>query len=178
MCWAAHELELDRLIVVPAGDPWQKTAQVPVTSPDIRLRLAEAMVGSLVSPDSDLPCRIEVSDVEVRRSGPSYMVDTLIELDLGLPFLVLGADSAASLRSWHRCGEVASRCVIAWGARPGVEEPEFAADWTHCRFDLPALELDSTSIRRWARDGRPLSGLVPDEVVSILDAQGLYRVDR
>ena len=181
MAWAIHELGLDRMIVIPAGDPWQKSSQVGVTPAPMRLELTRAMVSSVGWPE-DRACQVEVSDIEVRRTGPSYMIDTIDalepEFDGELPLVVLGADAAAGLASWERAAELSQRCVIAWGARPGAPDPLLGPEWSQRRFDLPALHLDSTAIRGWAQEGRPLSGLVPEEVVSILNANRLYRVAR
>src|SRR4051794_20612627 len=86
-----HALDLDEVLLVVANDPWQKTGSRPITPAEDRLAMVRAAAEGLGG--------IVASDLELRRGGPSYMVDTLAELGEHDPdgerFLILGADAAA-----------------------------------------------------------------------------------
>lgn len=166
------QLRLDHVVVVPAGDPWQKSGARDVTPAEVRLEMVRAACEGLEG--------VVVSDVEVRRQGPSYMIDTVEELTAAgeRAVLLLGADAAAGLPTWHRAEELATRVDVAWFDRPGSPAPELAPEWRLCHLALPHLDVSSTQLREWAASGRPLDVLVPAEVVSIVRRRGLYRGSR
>ena len=72
-----HALSLDRVLLMVAGDPWQKTALRSITPAVDRLDMVEAGIDGVEG--------VEVSDLEVRRGGPSYMADTLADLAAAAP---------------------------------------------------------------------------------------------
>src|SRR5215207_3168759 len=86
-----HALDLDRVAVVVANDPWQKRGSRAVTAASDRLAMVQAAVEGLDG--------IEADDREIRRGGPSYTVDTVEELQAEEPgaevFVVVGSDAAA-----------------------------------------------------------------------------------
>lgn len=96
---ARDQLALDRLIVTVANDPWRKP-ESPTASPALRLDMARAAFSGMD--------RVEVSDLEIVRGGPTYTVDTVEALLASDPktsiVVILGADAAAGLREWHRAG--------------------------------------------------------------------------
>jgi nicotinate-nucleotide adenylyltransferase len=124
---------------------------------------------------------VEASDLELRRGGPSYSVDTMRELAAVHPgaelYLVVGADAAAELHTWHRPAELAATCSLVVVDRPGSETTVLEG-FRGVRVEIPRLEVSSTDLRARAVDGRPLRFLVPDPVISLVRELDLYRERR
>lgn len=163
-------LRLDRTLLVVANDPWQKSAQGPVTAARTRLDLVRAMVAGIDG--------LEASDLEIARGGESYMAETLATLRAEEPeselFLVVGSDAAAGLDSWKRPDEVralATTVVVERAGRSGGRPP---ASWPHLVVDVPSLEISSSDIRSRFADGRPVEALVPSAVIETVRASGAY----
>lgn len=168
---AIHQLLLDRLIVTVAGVPWQKVGSRRVTDAETRMEMATAAF--------DVVDGVEVSDMELRRPGNSYTIDTLTELsgeDIDL-FLLLGSDAAAGLDTWERFEEIAQMATIAVFPRRGHEESEPPDGFSWERLDLPGLEVSSTDIRRRVQAGEPVDGLVSPEIRTLVESHELYLPD-
>lgn len=168
----AEELELDRVMLVPAArPPHKRTAALT----DSRLRLA--MVRAAVGGDPAL----EASDVEVERAGASYTVDTLRQLresHAGAAlFLLLGADQWRDLGSWREPREVGRLATLAVMARsgeaPAAPHPGLGLDCTP--VPVTRLDLSSTDIRNRLREGRSIRYLVPPGVEDLIRSNGIYR---
>lgn len=123
----------------------------------------------------------EVSDVELRRAGVSYTVDTVRMLQEAHPddtfTLIIGSDSLHDFGTWHAPDEIARRVPLLVYKRPGslvsAVEPRFAG---RVRFtDAPLLEISGTEIRARLAAGRSIRYLVPEPVRRYIDAHGLYR---
>lgn len=165
---AIEQLGLDALVVTPAGVPWQKVGSRRISPGEIRLEMAEKAFGELAE--------VEVSDIELRRAGNSYTIDTLEALaakDTEL-FLLLGSDAAAGLDTWERFADIAALATIAVFPRRGYESHEPPTGFRWELLELPGLEISSTDIRRRARTGRPIVGLVPRAVIEVLQREALY----
>jgi nicotinate-nucleotide adenylyltransferase len=168
---ARRALRLDRVILVPAGDPWQKRGRVSAPAAD-RLAMVQAAVEGIAG--------LEVSSLEVDRQGPSYTYQTLEALsgpDREL-FLIVGADVAGTLTSWvgvERLPGLATLVVVdRAGERPaGAGPPE---GWRCERVAIPRLDVSSTDLRARAARGWPLDGLVPPAAIRVMSERGLYRV--
>src|SRR5581483_781239 len=167
---------LDEVVFVPTGTPPHRPPTVATAEQRLEMcRLATA----------DDP-RFSVSDIEVARGGPSYTVDTLLSLRGANPhaelFLVLGWDAAALFRSWHRPQEVIALAPIVVVTRPGRRPPK-PQDLTAaglqpervvvCERSTPAVS--ASEIREAVRDGRSISGLVPQAVERYIASARLYR---
>lgn len=168
-----HLLALDVVLMVVANEPWQKVGSRVITPAPQRLAMVRAAVEGLEG--------VEASDLEIRRGGPSYSIDTVVELEQQHPgaelFLVVGADAAAELRSWRRPDELAQRCSVVVVDRPGVATT-LPDGFDGVRVEVPRLEVSSTDLRARVVDGRPLQFLVPDAVVSLVRDLDLYRDSR
>ena len=166
---ARDALDLDVVLMVVAGEPWQKVGGRQVTPPELRLEMAGLAIESVEG--------LELCDLEVRRPGPSYTIDTLRELHaLHGPaelFLILGADAAGGLRTWESAEGLEDLCRIVVVDRPGTLTgvPE---GFTVERIDVPRLDLSSTELRGRAAAGRSLRFLVPDAVRSFVEGRELY----
>ena len=165
-----HALSLDRVLLVVAGDPWQKTAHRSISSAVDRLAMVHAAVDGCPG--------VEVSGIEVDRDGPSYMIDTLADLARTRPaadlFMIVGSDTAQGLATWHRPADVrdaATTVVVDRGGREGGRPPE---GWPHLVVDVPALEVSSSDLRRRVRAGEPIRGLMPKAVADIVEGRSLY----
>jgi nicotinate-nucleotide adenylyltransferase len=162
------QLGLDRVLLVVAGDPWQKRGRV-VASADDRLALARCAVDGVEG--------VDVSAVEVERDAPSVTAETLEALaapgrDL---FLVLGADAVANMSTWRRLEETRDLATVVVVERAGdahAEPP--GAGWRVERVAIPRLDISSTDLRDRLREGRPIDGLVPPAVVHEIHRRALY----
>ena len=167
---ARRALSLDRVVLVPAGDPWQKRGSVAAPAAD-RLAMVEAAVEDIAG--------LEVSAIEVERDAPSYTYQTL-ETMAGpgrALFLIVGADVAATMSSWvgvERLPALATLVVVDRGPAPEGALPG-QPGWDCVRVSIPRLDVSSTDLRARAARGWPLDGLVPPGAVRIITERGLYR---
>jgi nicotinate-nucleotide adenylyltransferase len=168
-------LALDRLLLVVANHPWQKTPLRPITPAEDRFAMVEAMV--------PLIPRAEASRLELDRGGPSYTADTVdallqdaarrgAALDL---YLIVGADLVPTLDTWHRVDELRAAVTLAVVGRPhsaSVCPP----GWKSFYVDGGMVDVSSSHVRERLERGLPVEGLVPEEVVRVIRARGLYAV--
>jgi nicotinate-nucleotide adenylyltransferase len=162
------QLGLDRVLLVVAGDPWQKRGSVVASAAD-RLALAELAVDGIDG--------VEVSAIEIERGEASVTADTLEALtapDREL-FLVLGADAVANMPTWRRLDETRHLATVVVVERAGdVHSEPPGPGWRVERVSIPRLDISSTDLRDRLRQGRPIDGLVPTEVVREIRRRGLY----
>ena len=165
-----EQIDLDVVLMVVANEPWQKVGSRTVTPAAIRLEMVQRAVEGIAG--------VEASDIEVVRGGPSYTVDTLDELARADPrvelHLILGADAASLLHTWHRPRDVAELCRVVVVDRPGTASA-LPDGFSGVVLEVPRLEVSSTDLRRRAAAGRSLRFLVADPVVSLIRELGLYR---
>jgi nicotinate-nucleotide adenylyltransferase len=166
-----HELALDRVLLVVAGQPWQKVGTRDVSSAEDRLAMVEAAVGDVDG--------LEASRIELDRRGMSYTADTLSEL-LGRDptldlYVILGSDAAVGLPGWERADEVRALSTIVVVERPGSGEGSRPLGWSWVRVEVPRLEVSSTDLRARVIDGRPLDYLLSPAVIDTIERRGLYR---
>ncbi|MGQ0803657.1 MAG: nicotinate-nucleotide adenylyltransferase [Actinomycetota bacterium] len=165
-------LDLDRVLMVVAGDPWQKRDRVVASAAD-RLALVEAAVADVDG--------VEASAIEVEREGPSVTADTLEALaapDREL-FLVLGTDAVANMPTWRRLEEtrhLATVAIVERGGLGGVSPP--GNGWRVEHVKIPQLDVASTDLRDRLATGRPIEGLVPPAAVRVIRKRGLYTEPR
>lgn len=164
-------LRLDRVLLVVAGDPWQKHGEVAAAAPD-RLALVEAAVEGIEG--------LEASPIEVEREGPTYTVDTLATLArTGREmFLVVGADVASRLETWRdvdRVRELATLVIVERDGEARARPP--GRGWQVERVTIPRLDISSTDVRARLARGAPIDGLVPARVVALIRDRGLYTAD-
>lgn len=163
-------LPVRRVVWIPCGHPPHKRPW-RVTSPELRLEMARAAVA-----DDE---RFLVSDLEVRRKGPSYTVDTLREIVAAepgaRPFLLIGPDQGAAFRGWREPDEIArlARVVVmvpGGGAFGRVPSPRVE----HEKLAVTRIDVSSSEIRAGFREARRLRYLVPAGVRAIVEREGLY----
>ena len=164
---AIDQLELDELLVTVAGVPWQKVGERAVTSSATRFEMA-----SLAFAPVD---KAVVSDIELRREGDSYTIDTLEALqsdDTDL-FLLLGSDAAAGLDTWERHDELADTATIAVFPRRGSEDLRPPEPFSWIGLELPGLEISSTDLRWRVAEREPIVSLTSPGVVDVIEREGL-----
>jgi nicotinate-nucleotide adenylyltransferase len=164
-------LGLDRVVLVVANDPWQKSSDRAVTPAAIRW----AMVLAALAGEEHL----EASDVEIGRGGPSYTIDTVEQLapDDEPVTLLLGADAAAGLDTWRRADELRGRVKVAVAARPGATW-EVPPGWDAVALPMAPTDVSSSDIRRRCAEGRPIEHLVAPGVAVLIAEHGLYGFGR
>jgi nicotinate-nucleotide adenylyltransferase len=121
---------------------------------------------------------VHASSIEVDREGPSYTIDTLDELEASRPgiepFVVLGADAAAGLPTWHRAEELRTRARVVVVDRPGLTSPPLPAGWDLRHVVVPRLDVSSSDLRQRIADGRPIDVLVPAAAIACIRRRRLY----
>lgn len=166
---ARTTLGLDRVVLVVANDPWKKSPERQVTPAVDRL----ALVRALAEPCSGL----EVSDMEIRRGGPSYTVTTLRELAAAHPgvelYLIIGRDLVDDFPSWHESAQIERLATIVVVDRPGyVTDPR--RGWR--LLQVPLVDVSSTVLRERLRAGDDVSHDVTQAVADEIRRRGLYGV--
>jgi nicotinate-nucleotide adenylyltransferase len=166
-----YELDLDEVLLIVSGQPWQKVGTRPITPAEDRFAMVQAAVGTVEG--------LEASRIEVDRTGMSYTADTLSELSVGDPapelFVILGSDAAAGITGWERAEEVRDRATIVVVERPGMREATPPPGWSWVQVEVPRLEVSSTDLRARVADGRPLDYLLTPDVIAVVHERGLYR---
>lgn len=157
---AIAHLSLDEVRWVPVGQAWQKSRQLA----DGMHRLAMTRLATADEP------RFVVDDIELRRAGPSYTLDTVLALQAARPggdcFLIIGQDQYANLATWHGWEALLTRVTLAVACRGDV--PLAAPDGlkTHAHrvvsLPLPPMYVSSTDIRARLHGGADPLTLVPD----------------
>ena len=169
---ALDALALDEVRWIPAGHPWQKTR----TLADAAHR--QAMVALAIEGEP----RFVLDPIELQRPGPSFMLDTVVELQAAQPgaqwFLVIGQDQQAGLPTWHGAEELTRRVTLAVAQRPGASGDVQAlrlADSVVHTVPLPPMALSSTEVRKRCAAGQAIDHLVPQNVARYIGQHGLYR---
>jgi nicotinate-nucleotide adenylyltransferase len=165
------QFNLDEVIFVPTGQPWQKSDQAVSLAED---RYLMTVIATASNP------RFSVSRVDVDRGGPTYTIDTLTDLSLQYPkddlFFITGADALEQIVSWHRADELFGLAHFI-----GVTRPGYRLDDVHLPsasvsvIEVPAMAISSTDCRQRVAKGMPVWYLVPDGVVQYISKRRLYR---
>ena len=175
---AMKALSFDRVLFIPDRIPPHKTAgSTPAGD-----RLAMTILATREEP------RFLVSDLELRRKGPSYTYDTVRALYRRLHrlydlYFIIGGDSAEALSTWYRIRETMRYCTFVAVGRPGYaahhdEVSRYLAGKGLKKFewvDAEEMDISSTDIRKRLYDGKPVDQFVPKAVVEYIRQRDLYR---
>jgi nicotinate-nucleotide adenylyltransferase len=172
---ARWQFDLDIVLFIPTGQPWQKP--VGVSPAEDRYRMT--VIATASNP------AFEVSRVEIDHPGPTYTVDTLRRLraELGEDarlFFITGADAVLHILTWKDREEVLALAEFIAATRPGydlerlTERLPLARERLH-PMEIPMLAISSTEIRARVARGAPIQYLVPDGVAEYVAERGLYR---
>ena len=164
---ARADLHLDVVHFIVAGDPWQKRGE-PVSAKKDRWEMTRRAVDGIDGFVAD--------DRELERPGPTYTLDTLKSFDPQDEIvLILGADAAAGLPTWHEWEKVVERVTVAVVSRPGVAEEEVAATGIeYVWLDTPGIPISSSMLRARVGAGHSIRFFVPDLVWAYVMEEGLY----
>ncbi|HEX8208581.1 MAG TPA: nicotinate-nucleotide adenylyltransferase [Longimicrobium sp.] len=166
---ACEALGLGRVLWIPSAVPPHKLASVQASA-EARLEMVRAAV------EGDP--RFEADDVELRRAGPSYTVDTLRELAARHPgdelVLLIGADNLREIPGWREPGEILRLARVAVLSRDGAGVPP-DAPIPATYVAVTRVDVSATEVRRRAAAGETIRYLVPDAVRALVERRGLYR---
>lgn len=172
---ALAELKLDVLRVVPTGDAWHKPR--PLSAAAHRLAMVHLAF-------DDVP-QIHVDPQEMARSGPSYTVDTLRHIAAAEPgaelFLIMGADQAVALTSWHDWEAILQLAIICVATRARLSnngalfdaEKLFPERFLH--LSMPATPVSATQVRSMIATGQSVQTLVSGPVARYIADHHLYQ---
>ncbi|MBA8815988.1 nicotinate-nucleotide adenylyltransferase [Microbacterium halimionae] len=165
----AASFDLDEVVFVPTGEPWQKKS---VTASEHRYLMTVVATASNPS--------FTVSRVDIDRGGPTYTIDTLRDLKAERPdadfFFISGADAVAQILSWRDHDELWDLAHFVAVSRPGhVLSTAGLPSSGASQLEIPALSISSTACRQRVRSGKPVWYLVPDGVVQYIAKHHLYR---
>lgn len=165
--------DLDEVVFVPTGDPWQKSDRQ--VSP-AEHRYLMTVIATAANP------RFRVSRVDIDRAGRTYTIDTLRDLRTQLPeaelYFITGADALADILTWRDAGGLFELAQFVGCTRPGYDmDASTLTDVPSDRVtlvEIPALAISSTDCRQRAAAGEPVWYLVPDGVVQYIAKHHLY----
>jgi nicotinate-nucleotide adenylyltransferase len=165
---AYAELALDKVLFIPARMPPHKQHE-NLTAAAVRL----AMIRAATAGDE----RFEVSDIELRRTGPSYTADTLRELRETRSgdafFLLLGVDQVRDFHTWGQPEWILKNSELVMLARGGIEDVP-NDDIVRKTVQVTRVDVSSTLVRERVRTGRPIRYLVPAAIEKIIADERLY----
>lgn len=165
--------DLDEVVFVPTGEPWQKSSREVSPAED---RYLMTVVATASNP------RFSVSRVDIDRGGPTYTIDTLRDLqnnyDDAELYFITGADALAAIVTWREPGEVFELAHFVGCTRPGHQiDDTTLRDLPSDRVtivEIPALAISSTDCRSRVERGEPVWYLVPEGVVQYIAKHELY----
>ncbi len=171
-------LNLAEVLFVPASQPWLKSDR-PISAAEHRLEMVRLAL-------ADRPyCKL--STVDIDRSGPSYAVDTIAELQSQLDtmtelFFILGWDSLAELPQWREPSRLVEMCYLVAVPRPGYSRPKLkglkaAIPGLSQRvmfMDNPEIAISASEIRDRVARGLSVRHLVPEPVNRYIKEHKLY----
>ncbi|MBE7323667.1 nicotinate-nucleotide adenylyltransferase [Nocardioides sp. Y6] len=165
--------DLDEVVFVPTGDPWQKADRQVSPAED---RYLMTVIATASNP------RFRVSRVDIDRDGPTYTIDTLRDLSAQMPdaqlYFITGADALAEIFTWRDASELFELAQFVGCTRPGydMDEATLAAIPSErvTMVEIPALAISSTDCRLRTARGEPVWYLVPDGVVQYIAKHHLY----
>ncbi|UDY24768.1 nicotinate-nucleotide adenylyltransferase [Nocardioides sp. Kera G14] len=165
--------DLDEVVFVPTGDPWQKSHRE--VSP-AEHRYLMTVVATAANP------RFTVSRVDLERQGPTYTIDTLRDLKTMMPdadlTFITGIDALAEIFTWRNADQLFELAQFVGCTRPGYTIDEHVMGRIPAErvtiLEIPALAISSTDCRDRHRSGQPIWYLVPDGVVQYIGKHALY----
>jgi nicotinate-nucleotide adenylyltransferase len=167
----ASVFDLDEVVFVPTGQPWQKTYR---TVSQAEHRYLMTVIATASNP------RFTVSRVDIDREGQTYTIDTLSDLARQRPgaelYFITGADALQQIIGWKDSGDLFSLAQFVGVTRPGhqLSTAGLPADRVSL-MEVPAMAISSTDCRTRVAKGEPVWYLVPDGVVQYIAKYTLYR---
>lgn len=177
---ARAQFELDKVIFMPAGAPAFKEKK-QVTAAHHRFMMAQ--LATISNP------HFEVSDLEIKRPGTTYTVDTMREMKKLYPdahlYFITGADAVFEIIGWKNSAELADLVTFIATTRPGYDlerakqrHRDSLINFEIAWIEVPALSVSSTDLRARLREGRSVRYLIPRPVLGYIRKTGLYEANK
>ncbi len=177
----AERLSLDRVLLIPTGQPPHKTAKQLASNAD-RIAMLKLAAEEITE------CAVEISEIEMQREGKSYTADTLTQLKELYPnddlFLLMGEDMFMTLDKWYKPEVIFLHAVICGAPRDFgsfrrmvVHGENMKKQFPHLTFilqNIPYVEGSSTEVREHLSMQKDLRGLLPEKVERYIRERGLY----
>ena len=175
---AVQRLDLNRILFMPAGEPWLKAEKEIAPSQHRKKMLELAIEGNP---------RFTISTIELDRPGATYTVETLEMLHAGAGsdtdiYFLMGWDSLLQLPQWKRPLEIIRMCRIVAFTRSGMGPPDLemleekvpGITRNAIILDMPPVDISSSDIRDRVSKGLPIEDLVPESVEEYIRNNRLY----
>jgi nicotinate-nucleotide adenylyltransferase len=165
-----YALRLAKVLFIPTNIPPHKRCEIP---PELRYEMTCIAI-------SGNP-RFDITDIELKRGGTSYTVDTLRDLHGQFRetdfYLLVGADEFAQIETWKEPETVLSLAHLVVMLRPGHDLTEVSHQFRdRCTtIEVPLIEISSTYVRELVKQGRNMEYVVPPGVARFIETKNLYR---
>ena len=177
----AERLALDRVLLIPTGQPPHKAAKQLASNAD-RIAMLKLAAEEITE------CPVEISEIEMQREGKSYTADTLTQLKELYPedelFLLMGEDMFMTIDKWYKPEVIFHHATVCGAPRDYGSFKKMIAHgedmkkrFLELRFvlqNIPYVEGSSTQVRELLNEGKTLSGLLPEKVERYVLERGLY----
>ncbi|MCX6515021.1 MAG: nicotinate-nucleotide adenylyltransferase [Actinobacteria bacterium] len=169
---AQTQVGLDEIVLMVANEPWQKVGDRQVTAAQVRWDMTDALVQGISG--------LRADDREIRRGGPTFTVDTLEEILSDQPdteiFLIVGADTAERLETWHRASDVVGLSTIVIVNRDETTNtaPGFLRDARVLNVTMNPVDVSSSALREAVARGESIDAMTSSSVVTIIRDHSLY----
>lgn len=167
----ASLFDLDEVVFVPTGQPWQKGDRSVSPAED---RYLMTVIATAANP------RFSVSRVDIDREGPTYTIETLRDLralygDRAELFFITGADALEAILTWRDTKELFELAHFVGVTRPGytLSDSHLPSEVVTL-VEIPAMAISSSGCRERVRHDRPIWYLVPDGIVQYIEKRELY----
>ncbi|UCG54276.1 MAG: nicotinate-nucleotide adenylyltransferase [Dehalococcoidia bacterium] len=174
-----EELNLDEVIFIPTGSPWLKAGKVVLPAEHRLNMLRLAITGQ---------SHFRISTLELERNGPTYSVDTLVEMKQGMVdnnelFFIIGWDNLAQLQHWHQPQRLILLCHLVAVPRIGYPFPNLSSieavipgiSQRLIMLEKPHIDISASATRQMVRQGLSISHLVPKGVEEYIKDNRLYQ---
>ncbi|HAE61085.1 MAG TPA: nicotinic acid mononucleotide adenylyltransferase [Eubacteriaceae bacterium] len=176
---ARDRLGMDKVVFIPTGNNPFKTTDGDIDA-DHRCEMTKRGIAS-----NDY---FEISDIEIKRQGYTYTIDTLRELEKDYSddelYLIVGADIVFEIDAWKSAEEVLKKISLVTTFRPGydqerldirVEELKELYRARILKLYTPEMDISSSEIRSRVKHGYSIKYLLPESVEEYIYQQNLYR---
>ncbi|MEI6298584.1 MAG: nicotinate (nicotinamide) nucleotide adenylyltransferase [Actinomycetota bacterium] len=166
------QVGLDEIVLMVANEPWQKVGDRQVSAAQVRWDMTDALVQGISG--------LRADDREIRRGGPTFTVDTLEEILSDQPdteiFLIVGADTAERLETWHRASDVVGLSTIVIVNRDETTNtaPGFLRDARVLNVTMNPVDVSSSALREAVARGESIDAMTSSSVASIIRDCSLY----
>ena len=166
------QVGLDEIVLMVANEPWQKVGDRQVTAAQVRWDMTDALVQGISG--------LRADDREIRRGGPTFTVDTLEEILSDQPdteiFLIVGADTAKRIETWHRATDVVGLSTIVIVNRDDSNNtaPGFLRDARVLNVTMNPVDVSSSAVREAVSHGHSIDAMTSSSVASIIRDRSLY----